>query len=166
MMIIHYRWFMWRMETMALITVNVAALFCVAFKVADIYLLGFYVFIFIFQDHVGPAVAGLVMVNVFQISTFVPGFMNIKTNFIAFINSLARNFEYTNLQQEAPAIIDSHRPSPDWPQKGRLKFRNVSLRYRPELPLVLRGVSVDIGEVILEMTPLHQLIKLGVRELV
>ena len=92
--------------------------------------------------------------------------MNIKTNFIAFINSLARNFEYTNLQQEAPAIIDSNRPSHDWPQKGRIKFRNVSLRYRPELPLVLRGISVDIGEVMLEMTPLHQLIKLVVRELV
>ena len=98
------------------------------------------------------------MVNVFQTATFVPFVMNLKANLIAFINSLARNFEYTNLQQEAPAIIDSHRPSPDWPQKGRLKFRNVSLRYRPELPLVLRGVSGDIGEVILEMTPLHQLI--------
>ena len=106
------------------------------------------------------------MVNVFQISTFVPGFMNIKTNFIAFINSLARNFEYTNLQQEAPAIIDSNRPGPDWPHKGSIKFRNVSLRYRPELPLVLRGVSVDIGEVMLEMTSIHQLIKLVVRELV
>jgi len=122
------RWFMWRMETMALVTVTVAAFFCVAFK-----------------DQVGPAVAGLVMVNVFQTATFVPFVMNLKANLIAFINSLARNFEYTNLQQEAPAIIESNRPSPDWPQKGGIKFRNVSFRYRPELPLVLRGVSVGIA---------------------
>ena len=89
------------------------------------------------------------MVNVFQTATFVPFVMNLKANFIAFINSLSRIFEYTNLQQEAPAIIVSNRPRPDWPQKGGIKFRNVSFRYRPELPLVLRGVTVDIGDDIL-----------------
>ena len=132
---------------MALITVTVAAFFCVAFKVAEtLFVPKRFISIFKFQDQVGPAIAGLVMVNVFQTATFVPFVMNLKANFIAFINSLARNFEYTNLQQEAPAIIDSKRPSPDWPQKGGIKFRNVSFRYRPELPLVLRGVSVEIGE--------------------
>ena len=30
---IYYRWFMWRMESMALVTVTVTAFFCVAFKV-------------------------------------------------------------------------------------------------------------------------------------
>ena len=45
-MITHYRWFMWRMETMALITVTVAALFCVAFKVADIYWVSMYLSLF------------------------------------------------------------------------------------------------------------------------
>lgn len=112
---------------MALITVTVTAFFCVAFK-----------------DHVPPAVAGLVMVNVFQTATFVPFVMNLKATLVAFINSLARNFEYTNLQQEAPAIVECNRPSPDWPQRGGIQFRNVSFRYRPELPLVLRGISVDI----------------------
>ena len=95
------------------------------------------------------------MVNVFQTATFVPFVMNLKANLIAFINSLARNFEYTNLQQEAPAIIEYNRPSPNWPQKGGIKFRNVSFRYRPELPLVLRGVSVDIGEDKTEITSLY-----------
>ena len=86
------------------------------------------------------------MVNVFQTATFVPFVMNLKANLIAFINSLSRNFEYTNLKQEAPAIVESHRPGPDWPQRGGIQLRNVSFRYRPELPLVLRGVSVNIGE--------------------
>ena len=92
------------------------------------------------------------MVNVFQTATFVPFVMNLKANLVAFINSLARNFEYTNLKQEAPAIIDSNRPSSDWPQRGGIQFRNVSFRYRPELPLVLRGVSVDIGKSRLKRT--------------
>ena len=48
MMITHYRWFMWRLETLALVTVTVAAFFCVAYKVADIIYIGskdnFYLF--------------------------------------------------------------------------------------------------------------------------
>ena len=97
------------------------------------------------QEHVPPAVAGLVMVNVFQTATFIPFVMNLKANLVAFINSLARNFEYTNLKEEAPAIIESNRPSPDWPQSGDIRLNNVSFRYRPELPLVLKGISVNIG---------------------
>merc|ERR1712232_184840 len=35
-------------------------------------------------------------------------------------------------------------PSPEWPQNGSLEFRNVSLRYRDELPLALNDLSFKI----------------------
>ena len=36
-------------------------------------------------------------------------------------------------------------PTPhDWPSQGRVTFDNVSMRYRPELPLVLQNVSFDL----------------------
>lgn len=35
-------------------------------------------------------------------------------------------------------------PPPSWPQKGHIEFRNVKLRYRESLPLVLKDVSFDI----------------------
>ncbi|KDO30242.1 hypothetical protein SPRG_05002 [Saprolegnia parasitica CBS 223.65] len=35
-------------------------------------------------------------------------------------------------------------PPPTWPTQGSLRFENLHLRYRPELPLVLHGVSLDI----------------------
>merc|ERR1712232_1222065 len=35
-------------------------------------------------------------------------------------------------------------PSPEWPQNGSLEFRNVSLRYRDELPLALNNLSFSI----------------------
>uniref|UniRef100_K3X2G0 Uncharacterized protein n=1 Tax=Globisporangium ultimum (strain ATCC 200006 / CBS 805.95 / DAOM BR144) TaxID=431595 RepID=K3X2G0_GLOUD len=31
-----------------------------------------------------------------------------------------------------------------WPSQGSIKFENVRLKYRPELPLVLRGVSIEV----------------------
>ncbi|KAI6703370.1 hypothetical protein NL676_012506 [Syzygium grande] len=41
----------------------------------------------------------------------------------------------------APAIIESSRPPPSWPSSGLIKFEDVVLRYRPELPPVLHGLS-------------------------
>ena len=98
------------------------------------------------QSHVSPAVAGLVMVNVFQTAVFVPFVMQLKANFIAFLNSLQRNFQYTSLAQEAAAVVPGRSPAPSWPERGAIRLEGVSFRYRPELPLVLRSVTVNIGE--------------------
>jgi ABC-type multidrug transport system fused ATPase/permease subunit len=35
-------------------------------------------------------------------------------------------------------------PPPTWPQAGRLHFRDVWIKYRPELPPVIKGVSLSI----------------------
>ena len=32
-------------------------------------------------------------------------------------------------------------PPPGWPARGEVEFKQVAMRYRPGLPLVLRGVS-------------------------
>lgn len=36
-------------------------------------------------------------------------------------------------------------PDPSWPQKGAITLTNLKMRYRPETPLVLKGVDVKIG---------------------
>jgi ABC-type multidrug transport system fused ATPase/permease subunit len=46
------------------------------------------------------------------------------------MNSIERIKEYEKLPQEAPAIIKTNRPPPDWPQKGKIVFKNLSLKYR------------------------------------
>jgi ATP-binding cassette subfamily C (CFTR/MRP) protein 5 len=48
------------------------------------------------------------------------------------------------LESEDPAIVIDRRPPEDWPVKGSIKFSNVKMRYRHNLPLVLDGVSFDI----------------------
>ncbi|PNG99437.1 ABC transporter C family member 2, partial [Tetrabaena socialis] len=41
----------------------------------------------------------------------------------------------------SPAAKPPAPPPPGWPPAGSVEFRDVFLRYRPGLPLVLRGVS-------------------------
>ena len=45
---------------------------------------------------------------------------------------------------QAPAINENHRPSPDWPPRGHVKFDHYSTRYREGLDLVLKDISVDV----------------------
>uniref|UniRef100_A0A7S2H7W8 ATP-dependent transporter ycf16 n=1 Tax=Octactis speculum TaxID=3111310 RepID=A0A7S2H7W8_9STRA len=52
--------------------------------------------------------------------------------------------EYAQIQSEAPPVIESYRPSKEWPTAGAISFKNAKMRYRKGLPLVLKGLTVDI----------------------
>jgi len=46
---------------------------------------------------------------------------------------------------EAPHELRDSKVSPDWPSEGKIKFTDVRLSYRPGLPDVLKGITLDIG---------------------
>jgi ABC-type multidrug transport system fused ATPase/permease subunit len=52
--------------------------------------------------------------------------------------------QYSHIAQEAPHEIPEKKPPQDWPQRGAIEFRSVSMRYRPNLPNVLHGISMSI----------------------
>ena len=61
-------------------------------------------------------------------------------------SSVERVCEYaTELPQEAPyeKDVDQTLP-PSWPEHGEIQFKDVSLKYRPELPFVLKNMNLDI----------------------
>ncbi|KAJ1896417.1 hypothetical protein LPJ66_004003 [Kickxella alabastrina] len=56
--------------------------------------------------------------------------------------ALSRYYQFTEqLEREAPAVIKDASSEPSWLQNGVVEFRNYSMRYRPELDLVLKGLS-------------------------
>ncbi|KAJ3148342.1 hypothetical protein HDU86_007451 [Geranomyces michiganensis] len=58
------------------------------------------------------------------------------------MNSVERVTEYLKIPQEAPAESSrENKPPADWPQAGRVEFRNLTARYAPDLSPVLNGVS-------------------------
>eukprot|EP00123_Amoebidium_parasiticum_P018424 comp24199_c0_seq1/m.44437 comp24199_c0_seq1/g.44437 ORF comp24199_c0_seq1/g.44437 comp24199_c0_seq1/m.44437 type:complete len:1466 (-) comp24199_c0_seq1:528-4925(-) len=64
----------------------------------------------------------------------------LETNIVA----VERVAEYTEVAQEAPAVIPSNRPPPSWPTQGTVAFNKYSTRYRPGLDLVLKDINCDI----------------------
>uniref|UniRef100_A0A3Q2TZ47 ABC-type glutathione-S-conjugate transporter n=1 Tax=Fundulus heteroclitus TaxID=8078 RepID=A0A3Q2TZ47_FUNHE len=64
----------------------------------------------------------------------------LETNIVA----VERVSEYSELENEAPWVTQ-HRPPEKWPEAGRLQFLDYKVRYRPELDLVLKGITCDIA---------------------
>ncbi|KAL5716112.1 Canalicular multispecific organic anion transporter 1 [Ranunculus cassubicifolius] len=61
------------------------------------------------------------------------------------LNAVERAGTYIELPSEAPGVIDTNRPPPAWPSSGLIQFEDVVLRYRPELPPVLHGLSFTVS---------------------
>ncbi|TSP25420.1 Canalicular multispecific organic anion transporter 1 [Bagarius yarrelli] len=65
----------------------------------------------------------------------------LETNIVA----VERVSEYTTIKNEAPWITDNCPPK-DWPTVGKIQFENYKVRYRPELELVLHGITCNIED--------------------
>ncbi|RLM92977.1 ABC transporter C family member 10-like [Panicum miliaceum] len=63
--------------------------------------------------------------------TFSPGFVGM---------ALSVN-QYMDIPSEASETIEENRPSPDWPQAGRVELRDLKIRYRQDAHLVLHGIT-------------------------
>ncbi|KAJ3712563.1 hypothetical protein C8R42DRAFT_713545 [Lentinula raphanica] len=48
------------------------------------------------------------------------------------------------IEQEAAHELPDKKPPSPWPSQGHVKFDNVVLKYCPELPPVLKGISMDV----------------------
>uniref|UniRef100_A0A8D2NVG1 Canalicular multispecific organic anion transporter 1 n=1 Tax=Zosterops lateralis melanops TaxID=1220523 RepID=A0A8D2NVG1_ZOSLA len=64
----------------------------------------------------------------------------LETNIVA----VERVHEYMKVKNEAPWVTKT-RPPRGWPSKGEIQFVDYKVRYRPELDLVLHGITCDIG---------------------
>ncbi|WCJ26430.1 ABC transporter C family member 10 [Euphorbia peplus] len=60
------------------------------------------------------------------------------------IISVERLQQYFLIPREAPEVIEENRPDPDWPAVGKVEICDLKVRYRPNAPLVLHGISCII----------------------
>uniref|UniRef100_A0A3P8P779 ABC-type glutathione-S-conjugate transporter n=1 Tax=Astatotilapia calliptera TaxID=8154 RepID=A0A3P8P779_ASTCA len=125
--IVSDRWLAIRLEFVGNLVVFFAALFAV-----------------ISRDSIDSNVVGLSVsyaLNVTQtLNWLVMTTSALETNIVA----VERVNEYTQLKNEADWVTDT-RPPQMWPEAGRVHFENYKVRYRPELDLVLHGITCDIN---------------------
>ncbi|KAF8460897.1 ABC multidrug transporter [Kalaharituber pfeilii] len=95
---------------------------------------------------VSPSIAGVVLSYILQIVMMIQWMIRQLAEVENAMNSTERIHYYgTSLPSEAALHTNAavHLP-PSWPSAGAIEFRDVEMRYRPGLPLVLQGVNLDI----------------------
>lgn len=93
--------------------------------------------------NVSPSISGLVLSYILSIAQMlqftVRQFAEVEND----MNATERVHYYgTELEEEAP--MHGVEVSSSWPEKGRIVFQDAQMRYRDGLPLVLKGLSMDV----------------------
>lgn len=58
--------------------------------------------------------------------------------------SVERIKQFTNIPSEAEWVKKDSPPPPNWPNHGSVELRDLQVRYRPNTPLVLKGITLTI----------------------
>lgn len=97
------------------------------------------------QFNIDASSVGLVLSSLLQIggmfSMAVREFATVENS----MNSVERVYHYAyEIEQEAPFYIEHSKPSQSWPEAGEIEFENVTMSYQPDLPPVLKDISLSI----------------------
>ncbi|KAH8413308.1 hypothetical protein KR009_009966 [Drosophila setifemur] len=93
-----------------------------------------------------PGLVGLSVSYALQVTQTLNWLVRMSSDIETNIVSVERIKEYGETKQEAPWELEADKnKSKNWPEEGRVEFKNFQVRYREGLDLVLRGVSFNIS---------------------
>jgi ABC-type multidrug transport system fused ATPase/permease subunit len=92
------------------------------------------------KGNISPALAALTLSEALDVTLFLKAAVTSGATFETRFNSVERLSAYWQLPQEAPAkSAPGAEPPAEWPQNGMIEYKDVWMRYRPELDPVLKG---------------------------
>lgn len=93
--------------------------------------------------NVSPSISGLVLSYILAIAQMLQFTVRQLAEVENNMNATERLHYYgTELEEEAP--LHRTQVSASWPERGRIVFDNAQMRYRDGLPLVLKGLTMDV----------------------
>ncbi|AES76690.2 ABC transporter-like family-protein [Medicago truncatula] len=98
------------------------------------------------HGYVSPGLVGLSLSYAFNLTGaqifWTRWFSTLSNNII----SVERIKQFIDIPAEPPAIMEDNRPPSPWPSKGRIEVQGLEIRYRPNAPLVLKGITCTFNE--------------------
>ncbi|CAN3363621.1 ATP-dependent bile acid permease [Diutina catenulata] len=99
------------------------------------------VFVLLSIGSIDAGLAGLSLSYAIAFSESALWIVRLYSNVEMNMNSVERLQEYLEVEQEPPYEVPETKPAPSWPESGKIAVDNVSLRYAPNLPQVIKNVS-------------------------
>ncbi|XP_051905539.1 multidrug resistance-associated protein 1 isoform X2 [Hippocampus zosterae] len=126
--IVANRWLAVRLEVVCNCIVSSAALFAV-----------------IARDSLSPGIMGLAISYALQMTASLTWLVRMSSDVETNIVAVERVKEYSETEKEAEWKREHCDLDPGWPTEGRIEFRGFGLRYRRDLDLAIRNITVSIS---------------------
>ncbi|XP_020224992.1 ABC transporter C family member 8 [Cajanus cajan] len=98
------------------------------------------------QGYVSSGLAALSLSYAFSLTGAQVFWTRWYCNLLNYLISVERIKQFINIPAEPPAIVEDNRPPSSWPSKGRIDLQALEIRYRPNAPLVLKGITCTFKE--------------------
>ncbi|KAI5067251.1 hypothetical protein GOP47_0017779 [Adiantum capillus-veneris] len=96
------------------------------------------------ESIIRPSLAALALSYGFSLNTTLAASVFFSCMIENKMVAVERVGQYTRLPSEAPMVIEGRVPYKEWPGRGHISIRDLTARYQPTMPLVLKGISLDI----------------------
>uniref|UniRef100_A0A671RDJ2 Multidrug resistance-associated protein 9-like n=1 Tax=Sinocyclocheilus anshuiensis TaxID=1608454 RepID=A0A671RDJ2_9TELE len=97
------------------------------------------------NEAINPSQKGLALSYTIQLTGILQFVVRLSTEVEAKFTSVERLLEYiTNCVSEGPRSVKDANTSAGWPQEGAITFKNYSMRYRDNTPIVLNNLHINI----------------------
>ncbi|KAL0389213.1 UNVERIFIED_CONTAM: ABC transporter C family member 3 [Sesamum calycinum] len=118
-------WLRIRLDTLSLVTFALSLVFLISLP----------------EGKINPSIAGLAVtygLSLNAIQAMVVWNLSLMENKMI---SVERILQYTAIPSEPPLLVQSNRPESRWPTNGEVSIHNLPVRYAPQMPLVLQGLT-------------------------
>lgn len=102
------------------------------------------IFVLLSVGRIDAGLAGLSLSYAISFSESALWIVRLYANVEMNMNSVERLKEYLEIEEEAAREIPETEPRASWPEKGVISVKDLSLRYAPELPRVIKNVTFDV----------------------
>ncbi|XP_058750270.1 ABC transporter C family member 8-like [Vicia villosa] len=98
------------------------------------------------QGYVSPGLVGLSLSYAFTLTGAQIFWTRWFSNLSNYVISVERIKQFIHIPAEPPATVEDNQPPSSWPSKGKIELQGLEVRYRPNAPLVLKGITCTFKE--------------------
>ncbi|KAH6790126.1 multidrug resistance-associated protein 6 [Perilla frutescens var. frutescens] len=105
------------------------------------------IFLLLFPNNfIAPGLVGLSFSYAFALTSSQVFLSRWYSSLANYTVSMERIKQYMQIPPQSPAIIADKRPPTMWPPKGRIELLDLKICYRPNAPIVLKGITCTFEE--------------------
>jgi ATP-binding cassette, subfamily C (CFTR/MRP), member 4 len=126
------RWVGFRMDSLVFMLMSLVSFLSVLFQTQGWF-------------SIDPAILGLSISMLLQLAGMFQWCIRQSAEVVNQMVSVERVLSFGKIQPEAPLELESDKSlDPNWPQNGAIDVKDLSVRYRPSLPLALDGATFSV----------------------